>query len=75
MSNNKQSIIDFLIKQKEKYGMIINDDLRIAKEMHRKEHGQTWDKSLDNLKARGLNEMRAWVDFDEYYNETFGGNK
>ena len=52
MSNNKQSSIDFLIQQKEKYGMIINDDLRIAKEMHRDEHGKTWDKSLDNLKNK-----------------------
>ena len=45
-----------------------------AKAMHKEEHGQTWDKSMENFEARGRNEMRAWVDFDEYYNETFGGN-
>ena len=45
---------------------------RQAKAMHKEEHGKTWDKSLDNLKARGMNEMRAYTDFDEYYNETFG---
>ena len=47
-------------------------DWNKAKAMHREEHGQTWDKSLDNLKARGMNEMRAYTDFDNYYNETFG---
>lgn len=46
-----------------------------AKAMHKEEHGQTWDKSLDNLKARGMNEMRAYTDFDDYYAETFGGKK
>ena len=45
-----------------------------AKAMHREEHGQTWDDSLDNLKARGMNEMRAYTDFDNYYAEKFGGH-
>ena len=45
-----------------------------AKEMHKEEHGQTWDKSMENFEARGRNEMRAWVDFDEYYNETYESN-
>lgn len=43
----------------------------MKKAMHKEEHGQTWDKSLDNLKARGMNEMRAYTDFDDYYAETF----
>lgn len=42
-----------------------------AKEMEKQQHGQTWDKSLDNLKARGMNEMRAYCDFDDYYKETY----
>ena len=45
-----------------------------AKAMHKEEHGQTWDKSMENFEARGRNEMRAWVDFDEYYNETYESN-
>lgn len=49
--------------------------IKQAKAMHREEHGQTWDKSLDNLKARGMNEMRAYTDFDDYYAEKFGGDK
>ena len=43
----------------------------IAKEKEKEQHGQTWDKSLDNLKARGMNEMRAYCDFDDYYQETY----
>ena len=45
-----------------------------AKAMHKEEHGKTWDDAMENMKARGGNYMRAWTDFDEYYNETFGGN-
>jgi hypothetical protein len=46
-----------------------------AKEMHKQEHATTWDKSMDNLDARGGIIVRAWVDFDEYYNETYGGGE
>ena len=44
-----------------------------AKEIEKEQHGKTWDKSMYNLDARGGNIVRAWVDFDEYYNETYGG--
>ena len=42
-----------------------------AKEMEKEQHATTWDKAMDNLDARGGNMVRAWVDFDEYYNETY----
>ena len=45
-----------------------------AKAMHREEHGKTWDESMDNFIARGENYVRAYVDFEDYYKETFGGN-
>ena len=48
--------------------------LKQAKAMHKEEHGQTWDKSMENFEARGRNEMRAWVDFDEYYEQTYESN-
>ena len=48
--------------------------LKQAKAMHKEEHGKTWDKSMENFEARDRNEMRAWVDFDEYYNETYESN-
>lgn len=39
--------------------------------MHVQEHGNTWDASMRNLQERGMNEVRAWEDFDEYYKETY----
>jgi hypothetical protein len=48
--------------------------LEQAKEMEKEEHSNTWDDSVDNYKKRGGNDMRHWADFDEYYNEKFGGN-
>ena len=49
--------------------------LEKAKVMEKKQHGQTWDDAMENIKARGGNDMRAWSDFDDYYNQRFGGNK
>ena len=44
MNNNKQSSVEWLIKQKEKYGMIIMDDLIKAKAMHKEEMIQSCSK-------------------------------
>ena len=71
MSNNKQSSIEFLIKQKEKWGLLINDDLRIAKAMHKEEidnkviHFAEW-----LTKKHTLELMTLYNQFEE----TFGGN-
>ena len=87
MSNKKQSSIEWLYNTIDyeivSYldGEIDLNELSIAmlkikeqaKEMHKEEIAKTWDDSLDNLKARGMNEMRAYTDFDEYYTKTFGG--
>jgi hypothetical protein len=42
--------------------------------MHKQEHATTWDKSMDTLDARGGNIVRAYVDFDDYYNKTYGAD-
>lgn len=75
MSNNKQSSVEWLAEiirfaNKELYAEIF-DEIEQAKAMHKVEHGKTWDESMENMKARGGNDMRAWADFDDYYNETF----
>jgi hypothetical protein len=41
-----------------------------AKEMHKIELGNTWDAALDAGQSRAWNVMRAYSDFDEWY-ETF----
>ena len=43
----------------------------IAKEKEKQQHGETWDASIENYKSRGGNEMRAWADFDDHYNEKY----
>ena len=89
MSNNKQSSVEWYIIERHnieiqsRLGLIspIEYDAKLikieeqAKAMHNNEHGQTWDESMDNCAARGGNDMRAWSDFNEYYNETFGGQQ
>lgn len=42
-----------------------------AKEMEKKQHGRTWDAALDACEKRGHVYVRAWEDFDEYYNEQY----
>ena len=45
-----------------------------AKTMQKQQHGKTWDDAMESIKARGGNDMRAYTDFDDYYDETYGGN-
>jgi len=85
MTNNKQqtAVERFAMKLSEKLGMpnaisfYVDNEKEIlqAKEMEKEQHGKTWDKSMDNLDSRGGNMVRAWVDFDEHYNETYGGGE
>jgi hypothetical protein len=84
MSNNKQSSsIDFFWNQlPEILPFTVDTETAVklleafeqAKSMHRQEHGKTWDESMDNFIARGKNYVRAYVDFEDYYAETFGDN-
>ncbi len=47
------------------------DIVKKAEEMEKEQHGKTWDTALDKYEVRAGNYMRAYEDFDEYYNETF----
>lgn len=44
-------------------------------QMEREQHGKTWDSALDAGQNRAWNVMRAYDDFDDYYNETYKGGK
>ena len=74
MSNNKQSSVEWLISKQKHNQLFDIETIEQAKAMHNKEHGNTWDASMNNFEVRGMNIVRAWEDFDEYYNETYGGN-
>lgn len=60
MSNNKQSSIDYLIRQKELFGVLINDDFKIAKAMYEKEIEKTIDMSRNLCKISDID------GYDEY---------
>lgn len=68
MSNNKQSSVEFLIQQKEKWGMIIMDDLIKAKAMQENEYFEVFKAGQESMEEGGKG-------FDQWYKETFGGNK
>lgn len=89
MSNKKQSSVEWLSNQSyelfEQYSEGNFDRITLnklmlkateqAKAMHKDEHSKTWDKALDTYEERGSVYVRAWEDFDEYYNETFNSNE
>jgi hypothetical protein len=70
-NENKQTAIDFLIKQKQKWGMIILDDLQQAKQMEKQQIKNAFINGyLDSYNAQ--NNINA----DEiFYQQTYGGNK
>ena len=37
--------------------------------MERKQHKKTWDSALDKYEVRAGNYMRAYEDFDDYYEQ------
>jgi peptidyl-tRNA hydrolase len=48
---------------------------QIAKEMQKDEHSKTWDTALDRYEVRAGNYMRAYEDFDDYYQENYNQKK
>jgi len=89
MTNNKQqTAVEWLAKQmeilhydywaehisKDEKNQRLKQLKEQAKEMEKQQHATTWDDAIDNLDARGGNIVRAYVDFDDYYNETFGAD-
>jgi hypothetical protein len=43
--------------------------IKQAKKMQKQEHGKTWDAALSKYEIRASNYMRAYEDFDDYYDE------
>jgi hypothetical protein len=81
MTNNKQqtAVEQFAIALYQKGLLIGNGDLmqevlQEFKEMQKEQHATTWDTAMDKLNARGGNIVRAYVDFDDYYKQTFGAD-
>lgn len=74
MSNNKQSSVDWLVKQlNQKIDYIpmsqwdeITEVIEQAKAMHWEENADTWNNAINAV------EKNKWDSFEQYYNETFG---
>ena len=70
-----QTSVEWLFEKLEESGIpLMKDELEMieqAKEIEKKQHSRTWDAALDAYEKRGHNYVRAWEDFDEYYNEKF----
>ena len=49
-----------------------NGVIETARQMEKMQHGDTWDKAIESREKRSVKE-RAICDFDDYYNETYGG--
>ena len=73
MSNNKQSSVEWLVEQIKKdinlrlRGFDIDKALEQAKAMHKEEIEKTYIKGYEDKDF-------SYFDFEQYYNETFGGN-
>lgn len=78
---NKQTAVEWLEQQLYKAGweqLTHEEKMNIccsAKLMERKQHSKTWDVALDKYEVRAGNYMRAYEDFDEYYNETYSSGR
>ena len=53
--------------------MVVNWDMYLA--MEKEQMMKTWTKAIDQTQERAWNVVRAYDDFDDYYNETYGGDK
>ena len=66
-----KAAVEWLFDQIENEGKCIYEVINQAKEMEKEQHGKTWDNALDKYEVRAGNYMRAYEDFDEYYNKNF----
>ena len=76
MSNDKQSSVEKMFQemlgiQQEGIKLTFDENLDLLekyKAMHFEENADTWNNAIDAV------EKDKWNSFEQYYNETFGGN-
>jgi hypothetical protein len=80
--SNKQTAVELLAEQFDSIVELypsqfekINNAIEQAKQLERNQHGDTWDAAIQAHEDRGYVLARSICDFDDYFNETFGGNK
>lgn len=77
MKSKQQTAVEWLLENMpEDYLNSIPYELaEQAIKMQREQHGKTWDFALDAGQNRAWNVMRAYDDFDDYYNQTYKGGE
>lgn len=72
MSNNKQSSVEWLVEILGKYNeemvFLYQNEIEQAKAINKEQHRQT-----ANVVRQAIFDLN-YSSFDDYYNETFGGN-
>jgi hypothetical protein len=78
--SNKQTAVEWLAEQFDSIVELypsqfekINNAIEQAKQLERNQHGDTWDAAIQAHEDRGHVLARSICDFDDYFNETFGG--
>ena len=75
----KETAVEWLVEQMFKQGYFdgnkpltytnLDHLQQQALELERLQHSQTWDSALDKYEVRAGNYMRAYEDFDDYYEQ------
>jgi hypothetical protein len=74
MSNEtKQTAVEWLVEELLNGKALMPSIIEKAKEMENNQHANTWDDS--RLADKGDNYIGKQKSFNEYYEETYGGNK
>jgi hypothetical protein len=75
---SKQTAVEWLEDQIFASTKFIDIDLfqaiEQAKAMEKEQHGNTWDAAIQAHEDRGHVLARSYCDFDDYFNETYGGD-
>ena len=70
---NKQTAVEWLAEKLSiTFQTMYAEEIEQALEMEKKQMMKTWTKAIDQTQERAWNVVRAYDDFDDYYNETYG---
>jgi hypothetical protein len=65
--SKQQTAVEWLIEELKKVHHPTEAMIMYAKNLEREQHGKTWDAALDAGQSRAWNVMRAYEDFDDYF--------
>jgi hypothetical protein len=78
MNNKQQTAVEWLLnaietKNGKEFSSYYTEFIEKAKEMEKKQHSNTWlDSRIETMGDDFIGKEKT---FDEFYNETYGGNK